>query len=194
MSKKSILEWIIAIAIGLFLSWLLSTFIFARYTVRGDSMFPSFHNSDQLVVSKISKNINTIHRGDVIIFHANSKEDYIKRLIGIPGDKVQYKNDKLYINNKFIKEPYLKTNKKSKSTKYLTENFNVSDLKFSNKQNTIPKNKYLVLGDNRTVSNDSRRDVGLLSKDKVVGKVIVRIFPLSQFDYKFYPSSFNKVN
>src|SRR5699024_12262323 len=78
-----------------------------------------------------------------------SKDDYIKRLIGKPGDTVSYKSDNLYINGKKVQEPYLKYNKNHKYSKTLTEDFNSKDLKGSNGKKTIPKNRYLVLGDNR---------------------------------------------
>ena len=121
-------------------------------------------------------------------------KDYIKRLIGKPGDEVKYENDRLYINGNYISEPYLNANKDKRTTKYLTENFSVSDLKNSEGKNKIPKDKYLVLGDNRFVSNDSRRDLGLLDKDKVVGKVFVRLLPLNEFKGNFYSDTFDKVN
>ena len=157
-------------------------------------MYPTFKDGEELIVNKLSVPFHKLDRGDVVIFHATKKRDYIKRLIGKPGDEVKYYKDRLYVNGKYIKEPYLKTNKQTKTTEFLTENFNVSDLKNSNGKNKIPKNKYLVLGDNRLISNDSRRDVGLLDKDKVVGKVFVRLLPLSDFKFDFYSKSFNKVN
>ena len=68
-------------------------------------MHPTFEDKDKVIVSKISKTLNHIDSGDVIIFHANSKSDYIKRLIGKPGDTVKYKKDQLYINDKKLKNP-----------------------------------------------------------------------------------------
>ncbi|MCG1272974.1 signal peptidase I [Staphylococcus epidermidis] len=192
--KKSIIEWIIAILIGLTLAFILTTFVFTRYTVKGNSMDPTFKNKEELIVNKLSTRFYSIDRGDVIVFHATKNKDYIKRLIGKPGDEVKYKKDKLYINGKYVDEPYLKANKNKRVTKYLTENFSVSDLKKSKGKNKIPKDKYLVLGDNRFVSNDSRRDLGLLDKDKVVGKVFVRLLPLNEFKGNFYSDTFDKVN
>lgn len=192
--KKSIIEWIIAILIGLTLAFILTTFVFTRYTVKGNSMEPTFKNKEELIVNKLSTRFYSIDRGDVIVFHATKNKDYIKRLIGKPGDEVKYKKDKLYINGKYVDEPYLKANKNKRVTKYLTENFSVSDLKKSKGKNKIPKDKYLVLGDNRFVSNDSRRDLGLLDKDKVVGKVFVRLLPLNEFKGNFYSDTFDKVN
>ncbi|MGW9972763.1 signal peptidase I [Staphylococcus epidermidis] len=75
-------------------------------------MYPMFNNKDKVVVSKISKSLNHLKSGDVIIFHQNGNIDFIKRLIGKPGDQIEYKNDKLYINKNYIKEPYLDYNKK----------------------------------------------------------------------------------
>lgn len=192
--KKSIFEWVVALLIGVVIAILLTTFVGSRYTVKGDSMYPTFKDGEELIVNKLSVPFHKLDRGDVVIFHATKKRDYIKRLIGKPGDEVKYYKDKLYVNGKYIKEPYLKTNKQTKTIEFLTENFSVSDLKNSNVKNKIPKNKYLVLGDNRLISNDSRRDVGLLDKDKVVGKVFVRILPLSDFKFDFYSKSFDKVN
>ena len=93
----------------------------------------------------------------------------------------------LYINKKYIKESYLTYNKKTNdSGDSLTENFKVSDIEGSKHKITIPKDKYLVLGDNRANSVDSRSsEVGLVSKKRIVGKVILRFWPFSDMQYNF---------
>ncbi|MEB8127744.1 signal peptidase I [Staphylococcus succinus] len=192
--KKNITEWLVSIIVGIAIAWIVTTFMFTSYTVKGSSMAPTFQEDDKLIINKMSKSLNTVKRGDVIIFHATKNSDYIKRLIGKPGDTVESKKDKLYINGKYIKEPYLKLNKQNKMTKYLTKDFDVADTKYSDGKKVIPKGKYLVLGDNRFISNDSRRTLGLLSTDKVVGKVALRWLPLSNLKFNFYPDSFNKIN
>ncbi|RIN25293.1 signal peptidase I [Staphylococcus succinus] len=192
--KKNITEWLVSIIVGIAIAWIVTTFMFTSYTVKGSSMAPTFQEDDKLIINKMSKSLNTVKRGDVIIFHATKNSDYIKRLIGKPGDTVESKKDKLYINGKYIKEPYLKLNKQNKMTKYLTKDFDVADTKYSDGKKVIPKGKYLVLGDNRFISNDSRRTLGLLSTDKVVGKVALRWLPLSNRKFNFYPDSFNKIN
>lgn len=129
---KEIIEWIVALAIGIIITIILTVFIGTSYTVSGESMHPTFEDKDKVIVSKISKTLNHIDSGDVIIFHANSKSDYIKRLIGKPGDTVKYKKDQLYINDKKVKESYLSENKKYKDGKYLTEDFNSKTLNGAN--------------------------------------------------------------
>ena len=109
--KKSIFEWVVSLLIGFVIAILLTTFVGSRYTVKGDSMYPTFKDGEELIVNKLSVPFHKLDRGDVVIFHATKKRDYIKRLIGKPGDEVKYYKDKLYVNGKYIKEPYLKTKK-----------------------------------------------------------------------------------
>lgn len=188
---KEMIEWIVALAIGIIIAIILTVFIGTSYTVSGESMHPTFEDKDKVIVSKISKTLNHIDSGDVIIFHANSKSDYIKRLIGKPGDTVKYKKDQLYINDKKVKEPYLSENKKYKNGKYLTEDFNSKSLNGANGKAKIPADKYLVLGDNRQNSNDSRyKDVGLIDKKQIVGKVMFRYWPFDKCESGFNPGTF----
>lgn len=192
--NKELKEWIIAIALGLAAVIIIQTFLFTQYRVSGESMSPTFSDKDRLIVSKISKTMGTIKRGDVIIFHANKENDYIKRLIGKPGDTIQYKNDVLYVNGKAVKEPYLEENKKNKVNATLTEDFSVKDLINSNGADKIPAGHYLVLGDNRANSIDSRYEVGLIDDSQIVGKVMMRLYPFNHFRLGFYPSTFDAVN
>ena len=188
---KEMIEWIVALAKGIIIAIILTVFIGTSYTVSGESMHPTFEDKDKVIVSKISKTLNHIDSGDVIIFHANSKSDYIKRLIGKPGDTVKYKKDQLYINDKKVKEPYLSENKKYKNGKYLTEDFNSKTLNGANGKAKIPEDKYLVLGDNRQNSNDSRyKDVGLIDKKQIVGKVMFRYWPFDKCESGFNPGTF----
>ncbi|EEQ79588.1 signal peptidase I [Staphylococcus warneri] len=188
---KEMIEWIVALAKGIIIAIILTVFIGTSYTVSGESMHPTFEDKDKVIVSKISKTLNHIDSGDVIIFHANSKSDYIKRLIGKPGDTVKYKKDQLYINDKKVKESYLSENKKYKDGKYLTEDFNSKSLNGANGKAKIPADKYLVLGDNRQNSNDSRyKDVGLIDKKQIVGKVMFRYWPFDKCESGFNPGTF----
>lgn len=89
-----------------------------------------------------------------------------------------------------MSEPYLNYNKKHKVVKYLTENFKSKTVRGANGHMKIPKNKYLVLGDNRQNSVDSRYDVGLVDKDQLVGKVLFRYWPLNKWKGGFNPGTF----
>ncbi|UTH14970.1 signal peptidase I [Macrococcus equipercicus] len=192
--KKEIKEWLIALLVALSVYFLITNFLMVIYTISGDSMFPTFKDKEKVIVSKISKTLNHIDRGDVIVFHANREDDYIKRLVGLPGDKVVYKDDVLYINGRKVEEEYLDENKIAKKGELLTENFTVKELINSDGTDIIPKNKYLVLGDNREISIDSRRSLGLINKKDVVGKVVLRFWPFDYFHYNFYPNSYDEVN
>nr|WP_263313864.1 signal peptidase I [Mammaliicoccus sp. Marseille-Q6498] len=186
--KKELLEWVVAIAVAVVCVLLIQKFLFQTYTVSGDSMYPTLKNSEKVIVNKIGYKVGNIDNGDVLVFHANANDDYVKRVIGKPGDTVKYENDQLYVNGKKVPEEYLKPNKINKSRDLLTENFQTKELPNSNGTNKIPKGEYLVLGDNREVSKDSR-SFGLIKEDKIVGEVALRFWPINQFHYNFDPAS-----
>ena len=187
--KKEIMEWVIAIVVALALVFLIGKFVGQPYTIKGDSMDPTLKDGERVVVNIMGYKIGDVKKGNVIVFHANKKDNYVKRVIGVPGDKVQYKKDQLYINGKKQDEPYLNYNEKRKQVEYITGTFQVKDLANANsKSNVIPKDKYLVLGDNREVSKDSR-SFGLIDKDQIVGKVSFRFWPLNEFKFNFNPDN-----
>ena len=161
------MEWVISIVVGLLVVIVVTKFIGESYTVSGSSMHPTFQDRNKVIVSKISKSMNHIDNGDVVVFHEDSKRDFIKRVIGTPGDTVEYKGDQLYVNNKKVSEPYLDYNKKHKQGQYLTGSFN--------RQNSI----------------DSRFDVvGLVDKKQLVGKVVWRYWPFNEWKTNFNPGTF----
>ena len=135
-------------------------------------MEPNLKENEVLLLSKISYKLQEIERFDVVVI--NTKDDLIiKRVIGLPGDSVQYKDNKLYINDEIIKDPYQKNE---------TEDFHLKDIcEIGNDSCTmkIPENKYLVLGDNREISADSRTK-GLFDITEIEGKVVFRLWPLNK--------------
>ncbi|EAG1706039.1 ATP-dependent protease ATP-binding subunit ClpX [Listeria monocytogenes] len=141
----------------------------------GKSMDPTLHDGEHLFINKVSDP----KRFDIIVFPAPDEEnaEYIKRVIGLPGDKVEYKEDQLYINGKKYDEPYLDSEKEALKNGYLTTdaegdpNFTMADIPNSDGSLTVPKGELFVLGDNRQVSKDSRY-IGFISQDTVLGKVI----------------------
>ena len=92
-------------------------------------------------------------RFDIVVFHAPEQKDYIKRVIGLPGDKVEYKNDTLYINGKAYSEPYLDEYKDELNGGALTDDFTLKDI---TEEETVPEGEIFVMGDNRRFSKDSR--------------------------------------
>lgn len=173
--KKEIISWIKACAFATIIAIICREFIFTPTTVLGKSMSPTYENSDKIVVSKTSK----IEHFDVIVFNApdNKGERYIKRVIGLPGDSIQMKDDILYINGEAFFEPYLKENKEENVLDKLTEDFTLQE-KYGVVE--VPANMLFVMGDNRLISNDSRI-FGFISNDSVIGEVKFRFYPFQKF-------------
>lgn len=145
---------------------LIRTFIITPVVVSGDSMKPNLNNGELLLVRKIGYNSNTIKRFDIVVV-TDGDEEIIKRIIGLPGEHISYKNNKLYVNDKLIEETY----------KYRdTNDFNLEEICTCT---SIPNGKYLVLGDNRPISKDSRT-IGLIDEEDIIGKAIVRIWPMTK--------------
>lgn len=163
--KKETISWLKSIAIALVLALLIRQFLFTPVTVLGQSMEPTFENENRIVITKI----HSINHFDMIVFHAPEMEDdYIKRVIGIPGDHLVMKDDQLFINGEQYEEQYLAKHKEGiHEGQRLTENFEV----------TVPEGHYYVLGDNRQHSSDSRV-IGFVPEEKIIGKVSFRFFPL----------------
>lgn len=166
-SKKELLSWVKSVVIALVFALLIREFVFTPVLVSGRSMEPTFQDNNRVVITKIHK----IDNFDMIVFHAPGAEgDFIKRVIGIPGDVVVMKDDQLYINGKAYAEDYLKENKESVFVgQKLTEDFEIE----------VPPGHLYVLGDNRRNSTDSRI-IGVIDEKAVVGEVKFRFFPLNQ--------------
>lgn len=180
--KRDGLEWVKAFGIGIIIFVFIRTFFFSNYIVEGKSMMPTLQNGNKVVVNKIGFQIDNLKRFDVIVFHANKQEDFVKRVIGLPGDKITYRNDHLYINGKMVREPFLNTyRKKISSNKKLTGDFTLKEL---TGEEAVPNGKLFVLGDNRLDSWDSRY-FGFISLDQVVGKVDLRYWPLNEVNVHF---------
>lgn len=169
-TTNEIMSWIKSIAVACVLVFVIRHFLFSPVIVSGQSMEPTFESENRVVISKIHK----LDHFDLIVFHApGSKEDYIKRVIGLPGDTVVMKDDMLFINGKEYKEEYLEANKDQifKDEK-LTQDFEV----------TVPEGQLFVLGDNRRNSTDSRI-IGCIDQESVVGKVGFRFYPFNSIGF-----------
>ncbi|MCI1893516.1 MAG: signal peptidase I [Lactobacillus sp.] len=170
----------VKMVLGLFLS---------NDQVAGNSMQPTLKNGDRLVVVTQT----SIKRNAIVTLKSpiQADEQYIKRVIGLPGDTVSVKNDQLYINGKRTAQPYLKTSFIEKSLRlsevqsgavtggqHFTPNFSLATLK-ATQTARVPKGSYFVLGDNRPVSYDSRK-FGFVKRSDIYGVVKWRYWPLNQ--------------
>lgn len=173
--KNELWEWTKALIIAVLLAVVIRYFLFAPIVVDGLSMMPTLKDQDRMIVNKFSYDIGQPKRFDIIVFHAPEKKDYIKRVIGLPGDRIEYKKDTLYVNGKAYKEPYLDKYKEQVVNGPLTDPFTLKETKLG--KETVPKGQLFVMGDNRRYSKDSRH-IGTIPLSKVIGKTSVVYWPL----------------
>lgn len=163
---KKILKDIIPYIVIIVTVVLIRSFLVTPVRVAGYSMYPTFDDGQILILNKTKKEYK---RFNVVVVNYNG-EKLIKRVIGLPGEHIQYKNNKLYVNGKYVKEPFLNSDVK-------TNDFDIIDLMITS---FIPKDSYLVLGDNRENSTDSRV-FGFVKKDEILGTTVFSIFPFTKF-------------
>lgn len=162
---KEIYIYIIIIVLVL----LIKTFIVAPIRVNGDSMLDTLENKDIMILNKLNYRFNKIKRFDIVVIKYNN-ERLIKRVIGLPGEKIEYKNNALYVNGEKVVEDF--NHKK-------TSDFNIKELGSSK----VPDDMYFVLGDNRVNSLDSRV-IGFIPKNNIEGKTSLTIFPFNRIGNK----------
>ena len=176
-SKPSIVSiiwsWIWSFIVAFIIVGAVYIFLGRPFTVSGASMYPTLHNGDRMILSKIGD----INRFDVVVLKAPDENvEYIKRVIGMPGDTLELKQGVLYINGKKIEQPFINTEALQKQTVFI-DDFTLQTLTGETK---IPEGKYFVMGDNRGVSRDSRM-IGLIDRKAIEGKAVFTIWPMNQF-------------
>jgi signal peptidase I len=140
-----------------------------NYRIESHSMQPNFQEGQFILVNKLAYKLGTPTRGEVIVFHnpQNPDEDYIKRLIGLPGDTLEIHDQQVFINNKPLPQPY---------------QINAFPPGYTYGPMTVPPSHLFVMGDNRPNSRDSRfPEVGPIPEELVVGKAWLRVWPFSVF-------------
>ena len=164
-------DYLVLIAIALSIALLFTRFIAIRSVVDGDSMNPTLINEDSVLVSRITYTFSEPQRFDIVVFELRSDPDtyFIKRVIGLPGETVSIRDGKVYINDVLLEEdvygnaPIIMPGRAASSV-------------------TLGEDEYFVLGDNRNNSRDSRyADPGSILKKQLIGKVLMRVWPLSSF-------------
>ncbi len=149
--------------------FLIAMYVVGLQQVVGPSMEPTLNDEDVLLISKMHYAIFDVKRHDVVAINSLDNKYLIKRVVGLPGEEISYKNNKLYINGEAFEEGLYDD--------MVTEDFSLADLGYDE----IPEDHYLVLGDNRGNSLDSRDEsIGLVPKEDILGKTIIKIWPINE--------------
>ena len=162
---KKIIRELKPYAIIIMIVALIRTFIVTPVIVVGDSMVPTLEDKQMLLLNKLDYIINDIERYDIVVIKVE-KNEIIKRVIGLPGETIEYRDNILYINGHEEKNKY----------DFTTDDFTLKSICNCDK---IPKDKYLVLGDNRGVSSDSRI-IGLIDKKDIEGSTQISLLPMKK--------------
>ena len=168
--KKDAREWVVSIVTALLAVLIIRSFFFTIIRVDGTSMTDTLQNNDRLFVTVLDMKLHGPDRFDVVITHYDdTRKEYVKRVIGLPGDTLEVKSGVLYVNGEAYEAPFLSPDR--------IVNYSLPQYDFGPIE--VPEGSYFVMGDNRDNSRDSRR-VGFLSEDKIVGKVRYIIWPLNR--------------
>lgn len=153
-------------------------FLFQPHKVDGNSMFPNFHDREYILTDKITYRNNTPKRGDVVVFHAPppNNSDFIKRVVGLPGETIMVSGGRVYINGAILPEKYLSPTLITSEKSFLREGVPYS----------IPSNYYMMFGDNRGFSSDSR-EWGPVAEKAIVGRASFRYWPVSRGTFGLIP-------
>ena len=172
-TKHLLVEWVIIVLVALGVSFLMRTFVIQTFFIPSGSMEPTLQIGDRIIVSKLSVDLGTIHRGDIVVFKAPPAEhcgdpvtDLVKRVIGLPGDHLTSKGNTIYVNGSPLAETWT----------------HVEPLGQAIGQVTVPANSYFMMGDNHPDSCDSRM-WGSVPRSDIIGKVFLRIWPLRRFGF-----------
>lgn len=180
---KEIIEWIKAIIFAIVLVFILKTFLFSPFLVVGESMKPNFENGERVIVNLLTYRFNEPEAGDVVVLNIPEEERrFIKRIVGVPGDKVALVGDQLYINDQLVEEPYLSEAISESMARGEIYNGVGDWYNFPNslvEGDIVPEGYYFVLGDNRSDSTDSRR-IGFRKKEDIIGRVDVIMWPFNK--------------
>ena len=166
---KSLISNISYIAAVILISFLIVRYVGQRTEVIGSSMVPTLEDGNQLITDKITYRFRDPERFDIVVFPHETDEYYIKRIIGMPGETVEIRDDhEIYINGEILDEDY---------------GYGVTDpQELAGEKIVLGDDEYFVLGDNREVSLDSRySEVGNIPRSLIIGRAWLRLFPLSGF-------------
>src|SRR5690606_17271139 len=182
-ASSELVEWIKALAVAGILVFLIRWFLVSPFIVDGPSMQPNFWDRERIIVNKIIYDIREPKRGEVIVFHVPEEgRDFIKRVIGEPGDTVRVEGDNVTINGEPLDESYLKEayEEAHAAGRLYNREEGFPNMRFPDGK--VPEGMLFVMGDNRSNSEDSRM-IGFIPLDRVVGRADLVYWPLGDFHF-----------
>ena len=157
------------ILVAMIVAKIISTYIVQETIVSGTSMMPTLENADKVLIDKVIYKADDLKRYDIIVFDYNHSNVYVKRIVGLPGEKVMIIEGEVYVNGKKLRDDPL-----------LNDTMEYAGIAENSIQ--LGEDEYFVLGDNRNNSYDSRYEqVGIVNKSSIIGRVWLRLFPISKF-------------
>ncbi len=166
------LDFVETIVVSLAIFAIVYIFLFQPHQVEGNSMQPNFQNGEYILTDKVSYRLHEPNRGDVVVFHSPQDErvDFIKRIIAVPGDKVTIKVGYVYLNGQKLEEPFINNPGQVLNGRAMREGEEIA----------VPEGRYVVMGDNRLHSSDSR-EWGFITREEIVGRAFFRYWPIQAF-------------
>ncbi len=177
--KRVVIEWVILVGGALLIAFLIKTFLFQAFWIPSESMLPTLEKGDRVLVNKLSYDLHDVNRGDIVVFenpndNAGSVADLVKRVVGLPGDTVELVDGAVYVDGEPLDESYTQGASLSLG--------NIPGCEGAREQPErcrVPAGTVFVMGDNRQQSEDSRK-FGPIDESTIVGRVFVRIWPVSR--------------
>jgi signal peptidase I len=163
MSRKNSWKLLREIVISLAISIFIIVFLYQPVKVEGTSMMPGLADQERIFINKYAYRLGAIERGDVVVFKypGDPSKNYIKRIVGVPGDRIQIYRGAVFVNGSRLEEPYV--------PEPFRDQRSMNDL-------VVPAGTYFVLGDHRNLSSDSR-DFGVVERDAIFGKAVFAYWP-----------------
>jgi signal peptidase I len=164
---RNAVEWVVIIGGAFLVAFVVKTFLIQAFFIPSGSMLPTLHEEDRVLVNKLSYDLHDVHRGDLVVFERPENEaagqikDLIKRVVGLPGERIESRDGDVYIDGDLLEEPYLADGAETTGLE----------------PQTVPEGHVFVMGDNRGDSMDSRV-FHAINEDLIVGRAFVRVWPL----------------
>jgi len=162
-AEQSGWKWLRELVIAVGISIFIIVFLYQPVKVEGTSMMPGLADQERIFINKFAYRVEAIERGDVVVFRypGDPSKNYIKRIVGVPGDRVEIFRGEVYVNGRRLEEPYVPAQFRDERS--------MSEV-------TVPEDSYFVLGDHRNLSSDSR-DFGVVEREAIFGKAVFAYWP-----------------